>query len=82
MTMTAEESEQVRVIAANIAYLISLRGWSWNRLSAETGIAQSTVSRLKNARFEPGVFTMRKIAGALNTSIEWLCQIHEMQPVS
>lgn len=80
--VTPHETEQVETIAANVGYLLTVRGWSWNRLATEAGVAQATISRLKNARFEPGVFTMRRLSQALDTSIEWLCEPHESKNIA
>jgi len=76
-TVTPTEEQDVRVIAANIEHLIQMRGWNWSQLADIADVSQPTISRLKNAKFEPGVFTIRRIAEALDTSVDWLCQPHD-----
>jgi transcriptional regulator with XRE-family HTH domain len=75
-TVTVEESEKLRIVSQNIQKLIDVRGWTWSELAIRADVKQPTISRIKNAQFEPGIFTMRKIAVALNTSVDWICDDH------
>lgn len=77
--MTHEEIESMRTVALNIQRLIDIRDWTWSELASESGVSQPMISRIKNAQAEPGVFTMRRIAGVLHTSVDWLFEPHESE---
>ncbi len=74
--MTNDEVQKMRVISANIQWQLEIRAWAWSELASRAEVSQSTISRIKNAQFEPGIFTMRKIASVLGTTTDWLCEEH------
>ena len=46
------------------------KGWTEMELSRRTGLAQSYINRVKNARIVPTVRTALKICGALEVTVE------------
>ena len=46
------------------------KGWTEMELSRRTGLAQSYINRVKNARIVPTVRTAMKICSALDVSVE------------
>ena len=46
------------------------KGWTEMELSRRTGLAQSYINRVKNARIVPTVRTAMKICNALDVSVE------------
>ena len=62
--MTATE-----LIARNVKRLRELKGFSQKQVSAESGVPQGQYSRIENARVEPSVSTLEKLAGVFGVSI-------------
>lgn len=71
--MTIEEIRSLEAAAENIHRLLEARGWSGLMLAEESGVHQSTISRLLNAKHDPGFLKLKKIAAALDTSMDILC---------
>ena len=46
------------------------RGWTQARFAAETGITPQRVGRVENPEASPRIDTLRRIARALNVSID------------
>lgn len=61
-------------IRANIQKLIEAKGWSWYRLSKQSGVSLNSVYNIGNREHGPSTNTMIKIANALGSTVDELIQ--------
>jgi transcriptional regulator with XRE-family HTH domain len=54
-----------------------LRGLSLEDLARESGVSESNISRIETHKQTPRPSTMRKLAAALNVSVEDLWEVEE-----
>ena len=53
------------------------RGWSQQELAAKAGTSYQTIWRIENGKHkEPGIYIARKIARALNVSLDYLVNLY------
>ena len=71
------DQNTVNAIAANVATLIAIRGWTGSHLAEITGVSQPTISRIINGQRIADADVLKKIAKALNTSMDYLTENHE-----
>lgn len=67
----ARASDERRV-ARNLMWMLIDRDWSQTRLVRESGLAQSTVNAVCNARSSPSVRTLRRLKETLGCTWEEL----------
>jgi transcriptional regulator with XRE-family HTH domain len=53
------------------------RGWSQQELAAKAGTSYQTIWRIEHGKHkEPGIYVARKIARALQVSLDYLVNLH------
>ena len=66
-------SSQPNNLGANIKRLRTQKGWSQDKLAKEADIPYTTITKIETGLIKaPSVFTVEKIANALDISIEKL----------
>lgn len=71
------DKHTLETIAVNVTALAELHGLSGLQLAKATGIPQPTLYRIMNGQRISNVDNLRKIAIALHTSMDYLCEEHE-----
>jgi len=69
----------VDVIAGNIRRLRELKGLSQKEVAAASGVPQGQYSRIENARVEPAVSTLEKLAKVFEVSIAEFFKIYDTE---
>jgi transcriptional regulator with XRE-family HTH domain len=59
-------------LATNLRRAMRLHKWSQEQLEAESGVPQATISEVLNAKIDPRVSAVLKLAQALETSVDKL----------
>jgi len=67
-----KDPNQIQNLAINLKAAMERLNVSQEQLEAESGVSQSVISRILNAKMQPGVTTVWRLATALNTSMDWL----------
>jgi transcriptional regulator with XRE-family HTH domain len=68
--MAGDDQRRERgTLAQNVARLRKKRGWSQERLSAETGLRQATISDVESGEGNPEFETLESVARALNVTV-------------
>lgn len=66
-------NKQVSTLAKNIRKLRQEKGWSQDELARKTDIPFTTLTKIETGVIKkPSVFTVERIAGALDTSVDSL----------
>ena len=66
------DKDRVANLATNLRRLMVRNGLSQQKLAAASGVPQVTISRLLNARNDPAVSVVSRLADALDTSVDKL----------
>ncbi|MGA3155860.1 MAG: helix-turn-helix transcriptional regulator [Streptosporangiaceae bacterium] len=66
------DTERIANLAENLRAAMHRFGWTQQKLEAESGVPQPIISRILNAKGEPGVITVWRLAEALQTSLDKL----------
>ena len=69
------DKDRMENLAANLRRLMELRppeGMTQKQLEAASGVPQETISRCLNAKSDPAVSVVARLADALDTSIDRL----------
>ena len=82
-----KDSAQVKVLAENLRYWMRRLACSQELLEAESGVPQATISRILNAKSNPAVTQVWRLAKALGISLELLLPVPQQekgkkQPIS
>lgn len=72
MSTVVTDDEAKRNIAANVARLLALRGWTQKQLADATGETNMIISRIMREKHVPNAATLARIAEALDTSTDIL----------
>lgn len=67
-----KDEQQVQWLAENLKKAMRRQRMSQETLEAESGVTQGTISRILNARMNPSVTIVWRLAAALETSIDIL----------
>jgi transcriptional regulator with XRE-family HTH domain len=68
--MAGDDQRRERgTLAQNVERLRKKRGWSQERLSAETGLRQATISDVESGEGNPEFETLECVARALNLTV-------------
>lgn len=71
--MAGDDQRRERgILAQNVERLRKKRGWSQERLSAETGLRQATISDVESGEGNPEFETLELVSRALNMTIREL----------
>jgi transcriptional regulator with XRE-family HTH domain len=69
---TVKDKKQIEHLAANILAAMELRSMSQETLERRSGVPQATISRILNAKSNPAVTHVVRLARALRTSVDLL----------
>src|SRR5436309_2183761 len=69
------EDVVARAIAGNLRRLRSLRTWSLDTLAARSGVSRGMLIRIEQARTNPSVGTLVRVADALGVSVAQLLDV-------
>jgi transcriptional regulator with XRE-family HTH domain len=64
-------------VARNIRRLRTARGWSFDQLAARSGVSKGMLVHLEQARTNPSLGTLCKVAETLGVSLAALVELHE-----
>ena len=67
-----KDADQIGNLAANLQAAMDLRKMSQETLERRSGVPQATISRILNAKSNPAVTHVARLARALRTSIDML----------
>ena len=70
--MVSTDRSRMEVLAANLKRAMQRAKCSQEQLEAESGVSQATISRILNAKHDPAVSVVWRLAQALATSIDML----------
>ncbi|HEX6420157.1 MAG TPA: XRE family transcriptional regulator [Acidimicrobiales bacterium] len=68
-------------VARNTRRLRTRRGWSLDQLAARSGVSKGMLVHLEQARTNPSLGTLCKVAETLGTSLAGLVELHEAPAV-
>jgi transcriptional regulator with XRE-family HTH domain len=69
---TLKDQEQIENLAENLAAVMHRQKMSQEQLEAESGVDQAAISRMLNAKGNPAVTKVWRVAVALETSMDRL----------
>lgn len=70
-----KDADQIRNLAANLEAAMELRDMSQETLERLSGVPQATISRILNAKSNPAVTHVVRLARALRTSVDVLMAV-------
>jgi len=68
----AKDKAYIEAFARNLRYLRHERGMTLRELSEALGIGKSTLCDYENAKADPTLTTLKKIADYFGKSVDWL----------
>jgi transcriptional regulator with XRE-family HTH domain len=68
-------------VARNVRGLRTARGWSLDQLAARSGVSKGMLVHLEQARTNPSLSTLCKLAETLGISLAGLIELHEQPKV-
>jgi transcriptional regulator with XRE-family HTH domain len=75
--------ERLPVFATRVAEKREERGWSQQELAEKAGTSYQTIWRIERGKHkEPGIYIARKIARALNVSLDYLVNLYGKDDLS
>src|SRR4029453_2221071 len=64
-------------VARNTRRLRTARGWSLDQLASRSGVSKGMLAQLEQARTNPSLGTLCKLAETLGVSLAGLVELHE-----
>ena len=75
--------DQLPIFARRVTQEREKRGWSQQELAAKARTSYQTIWRIENGKHkEPGIYIARKIARALNVSLDYLVNLYGKDDLS